>query len=442
MYIERIIEKELEEWRVLDDKKPLLIRGARQVGKSSTIKHFGQKFSNFVEVNFDENEVYADFFERHITPLEVCQQISAFLNKPIVPGKTLLFFDEIQLCPRAISSLRYFYEQMPDLHVIATGSLLEFALSDLPSFGVGRIRSLFMFPFSFNEFLGATGNNNYVTLIQQSTAAMPVFDAVHQKLIELFKKYIVIGGMPKAITTYVKTNDFRAVQRVLTDIVNSYNADFEKYKARIPAFRISSVLTEVVKRIGGKFSFADLTQTYNHGQISEVLNLLRMAGIIYPAIHSSATGLPLGAGLNYKKIKYLIFDTGIYLNILGLNLGEILLRNNVDFVNKGSLAELFVGIEILKHSSQDRYPELYYWHREARNADAEIDYLIQLHDTLWPIEVKAGKAGTMKSMALFLKEKPWKKGIKIALENFEESETLRTIPLYAVGNVFMEQDTF
>ncbi len=436
MYIDRNIEKELEEWRVLDDKKPLLIRGARQVGKSSTIRHFGKKFSNLIEVNFDENEVYASFFERHITPAEVCQQISAYLDKPIVAGKTLLFFDEIQLCPRAISSLRYFYEKMPDLHVIATGSLLEFALGELPSFGVGRIRSLYMYPFSFNEFLNATGNSNYLALIEKSTATQPIFETVHQKLIELFKKYIVIGGMPKAIVTYVKTNDLRAVQRALIDIVNSYHADFSKYKARVPEFRINGVLAEVVKRIGGKFSFSNLTQTYNHGQIKEALGLLRMAGLIYPATHSSASGLPVGAGLNPKKIKYLIFDTGIYLNLLGLNLGEILLSNNIDFVNKGSLAELFVGIEILKHSSQDKYPELYYWHREARNSEAEIDYLIQLNDTLWPIEVKAGKAGTMKSMALFLKEKPWKKGIKIALENFEESETLRTIPLYAVGNIF------
>jgi predicted AAA+ superfamily ATPase len=412
MYFFREIENELENWKNDPAKKPLLIRGARQVGKSSTIKHFGKKFQYFLEINFDANPEYNAIFEKYITPKEVCEELSIVTGNNIIEGKTLLFFDEIQLCPRAISSLRYFYEQMPSVHVIATGSLLEFALSDLPSFGVGRIHSIFMYPFSFKEFLRASENSKYIEVIQKASPTMPVFDLAHQKLKDLLKKFMIIGGMPEAVATYIKSRDLQKVQRVLSDIVNSYQTDFSKYKDKVPAFRVNTVLREVAKRIGSKFMYSDLTQQFKNEQIKESLELLRLAGLIYPSIHSSANGIPIGAEIEPKKTKYLIFDTGIYLNMLGLNLGEILLSDEVSFVNKGNIAELFVGIEIVKNAYQYVFPELYYWHRESRNSQAEVDYVIQKGEEIIPIEVKAGKSGA------------------------SEYEKIKVFPLYAVDNIF------
>ncbi|MGL4630388.1 MAG: ATP-binding protein [Leadbetterella sp.] len=433
MYIEREVEEELEKWRISDNRKPLLIRGARQVGKSSTIRNFGKKFTHFVEINFDANMEYGKVFEKQISPKEVCEELAILSGKKIIEQKTLLFLDEIQLCPRAISSLRYFYEQMPDLHVIATGSLLEFVLSDLPSFGVGRIHSIFMYPFSFFEFLHAIDQGQYVEVIKKASPTKPIFELGHQKLTELLKKFIIIGGMPEAVATYAKTQDLLKIQRVLEDIVNAYQTDFSKYKNRVPSVRISTVLNEVAKRTGTKFMYVDLTDKFKNEQIKEALELLRLAGLIYPTTHTSANGIPLGAEIDPKKVKYLLFDTGIYLNILGLNLGGILLSNDVDFVNKGNLAELFAGIELIKSNYQHKFPELYYWHRQAKSSQAEIDYVIQKNEAIVPLEIKASKSGAMKSMHLFLKEKNSSLGLRISLENFSEYGNIRVVPLYAVG---------
>lgn len=266
---------------------------------------------------------------------------------------------------------------MPDLHVIATGSLLEFVLSDLPSFGVGRIHSIFMYPFSFNEFLKALDQEQFVTLLKNSSYSNPIFDLAHQKLIELLKKFIIIGGMPEAVSSYVKTQDLLKVERVLSDIVNSYQTDFAKHNDKVPGFRINTVLNEVAKRVGSKFMYAGVTHQFKNEQIKEALELLRLSGLIYPTIHSSANGIPIAAEIDHKKTKYLLLDTGIYLNILVLCLGEILLSDEVSLANKGNIAELYVGIEIVKNAYQHKFPEWYYWHRESRNSQAEVDYVIQ-----------------------------------------------------------------
>jgi uncharacterized protein len=436
MYIKREIEIALENWKIFESKKPLLIRGARQVGKSTTIKKFGKSFQYFLEINFDANLEFAKIFEKNITPKEVCEELAIITGVRIVEGKTLVFFDEIQLAPRAISSLRYFYEQMPRLHVIATGSLLEFALADLPSFGIGRIHSLFMYPFSFQEFLMALGHEQYIQLLKNASVEKPIFDLAHQKLKEFLKKFMIIGGMPEAIATYVKSNDLLKVQRVLADIVNNYQTDFSNYKKRVPNFRINAVLNEVALRVGSKFKYVDLNTQFKNEQIKEALELLRMAGLIYPVVHTSANGVPLGAEVDHKKIKYLIFDTGIYLNMLGLNLSEILLADDVSFVNKGNIAELHVGLEITKNAFQHKAAELFYWHRESKNSQAEVDYVIQNNEEIIPVEVKAGKTGSMKSLHLFLKEKERAFGIRIAMENFSAFGNIKVYPLYALGNVF------
>jgi uncharacterized protein len=440
MYFERKIEKQLKNWREDLDKKPLLLRGARQVGKSSTVRNFASSFETFIEINFDFSPDYVSIFERSLDPEEICKEISFLTGKTIRPGKTLLFFDEIQLCPKAITSLRYFYERMPELHVIASGSLLEFALTNLPSFGVGRIRSVFMFPFSFSEFLQAIGQGQYNELIANASASQPIFDIAHQKLIEFFKLFIIVGGMPQAVATYAKTGNLLKVQKIVGDLVNTYQTDFAKYKARVPEYRVNLVLREVVSRVGQKFSYVDLTDKFNHSQIKETLSMLQMAGLIYSVVHTSANGLPIGAEANPKKTKYLILDTAIYMHILGYKSQEVLLSSDIDFVNKGALAELHTGIELVKAGFQYKLPELFYWHREEKNADAELDYLIQKNEQLLPIEVKAGKAGKMKSLHIFLKEKQWQKAIKVSLENFEEVGNVKTVPLYAVSAIVGEEE--
>ena len=351
---------------------------------------------------------------------------------PVIPGKTLLFFDEIQSCIPAISSLRFFYEKLPSLHLIAAGSLLEFALEALPSFGVGRVRTLFMYPFSFDEFLIAINETDLQEIKRKSSAVKPVNEVLHKKLISLLKRFLVLGGMPEVVAQYSQTQNITACRLIINDLLVSLKSDFTKYRKRVPPSRLSEVFNSVARQTGGKFVYANSSADSNHNQIKEALELLIMAGLVIPVTHSSANGIPLGIESNEKKRKMLIFDTGIFLHLLGLEISDVLFSDDFNLVNKGSLAELFAGLEIVKSESCFSQPQLFYWQREALNSNAEIDYLVQSGDLVIPVEVKAGTKGSMQSMFLFLEEKhrPW--GIRASLENFSSYDKIRVCPLYAL----------
>jgi predicted AAA+ superfamily ATPase len=438
MYLKRKVDQELLLWSKSNDRKPLLLRGARQVGKSTAIRALSAHFDHYLEVNFEEQKQVHNLFLGNLSPQDLCENLSLLYNIPIVPGKTLVFFDEIQACPNAISSLRFFYEKMPDLHLIAAGSLLEFALEELSSFGVGRVRSMFMYPFSFDEFLVA---NNESLLLEAKLKALPenpLTEPLHQKLLGYLKRFLIIGGMPEVVASYVGGKSMIDCQSVLDDLVISLKADFSKYKQKVPISRISEVFESVVQQSGGKFVFSKAATEANLKQIKVAIDLLIMAGLVYPVTHSSANGIPLGAESDPKKRKMLLFDTGIFQRLLGLNVAEVLISDQFSMINKGSLAELFVGLELLKSGSCYQQHSLFYWQREALNANAEIDYLIQKKQDLLPIEVKAGTKGSMQSLFLFLKEKNKSSGVRFSLENFAAYDQIRVFPLYAVSNLVNE----
>jgi predicted AAA+ superfamily ATPase len=241
MYIPRNIDRELAQWKGEKEAKPLLIRGARQVGKSTSVRHLAGQFEYFLEINFEEQRQVRRLFEGDLDPKLICENLSLLYNTPIIPGSTLLFFDEIQSCIPAISSLRFFYEKYPGLHVIAAGSLLEFALEEIPSFGVGRIRSLFIYPLSFDEYLGAIGETGLLVAKKRADAEKPMVEPLHQKLTGHVKRFLILGGMPEVLATLIQNNDLSACGRVLDDLVTALRTDFAKYKKRVPALRIAEV---------------------------------------------------------------------------------------------------------------------------------------------------------------------------------------------------------
>lgn len=435
MYLERNIDKELLNWKIEVERKPLLVRGARQVGKSSSIRKLGESFDSFLEVNFEEHRKVHSLFNGDLTPQALCDNLSLMFDMEILPGKTLLFFDEIQSCIPAISSLRFFHEKMPGLHVIAAGSLLEFALAETPSFGVGRIRSIYMYPLSFDEFLLGTGYVKLAEMKMRANPQNPLTLPIHEKILDLLKKFMILGGMPEVVKNYAEQNDLRACQSIQDDLVNSYRTDFSKYKDRVPSFRIMEVFESVVRQAGGKFVYKKASQDLNTLQIKESLNLLIMAGLVIPVTHTSANGIPMGAEVNPKKRKLLLLDTGIFQRLMQLDISELLFTDDFKLVNKGGIAEQFIGLEILKNASCYNQTELYYWHREALNSNAEIDYLIQKQNDIVPLEVKSGTKGSMNSMFIFLNEKKAKYGCRMSLENFAEYENIKVFPLYAYKNI-------
>lgn len=432
-YLHRDIEAYLSEWKVDSNRLPLLIRGARQVGKSSLVREFGKKFKYYIEVNLELNPAISQIFNQDLNPHRICDELSLMFNVPIEPGNTLLFIDEVQQSQAAISSLRFFYEQYSSLHVIAAGSLLEFALSDLPSFGVGRIRSVFLYPFSFHEYLLALNEKLLADAIKKANPLKPLPDLVHKKALGLFKRFVITGGMPKVVSEYASTSNLLKCQQILDDLIVSFRDDFAKYKTHLHPAMIREVFDSVVAQNGGKFVYNKATPDLNRIQVKTSLELLSMAGLIYPVTRTSANGIPLGAGSNSKFRKFILFDSGIFQRILGLNLSDLLLNDDFNSINKGYVAELCVGLELLK--STTKRSELYYWARESKNSQAEIDYLLQVGADIVPIEVKSGTKGSMQSLFLFLSEKNVPKGVRISEESFGTYDKVDVFPLYAVSNI-------
>lgn len=439
-YLHRKIDAQLLGWSKESKRKPLLVRGARQVGKSSAVRHLGSQFDYFVEINFNQRADVRLLFEKNMSPQEICENLSLLYNTPIIPGKTLLFFDEVQASIAAISSLRYFYEKYSELHLIAAGSLLEFALEKLPSFGVGRVRSMFVYPFSFEEFMIATGNKLLWEAIKKANAEKPLIEPIHNKALSLLKKSLILGGMPEVVSSFVEGKSMLDCMMVLDDLIISYRDDFSKYKKRVPSARISEVFDSVVQNASKQFQYTGAAEA-NLKQIKEALNLLIMAGIVIPVTHTSANGIPLGAEANPKKRKMLPLDTGLFQRLLGLNISDIILSDDFEAINKGAIAEIFVGLELKKSVSCYRQNELYFWKREEKNSNAEVDYLIQQGEDIIPIEVKSGNKGSMRSMHLFIEEKKPQHAIRCSTENFGSINNIIIMPLYSAGNIIALSDT-
>ena len=434
MYFKRNIDAGLLNWAKESNRKPLLLRGARQVGKTCSIREFSKSFRYFLEVNFESDSEVRSLFEKNLSPKEISRDLSVYYNVPVVPGETLVFFDEIQSCKNAISSLRFFHEQYPELHVVAAGSLLEFALSEIPSFGVGRIRSMFIYPFSFDEFLSAMGEEELLRVKNEASLISPLSDLLHEKLNRLLKEFLVLGGMPEVVMNYAVKKDINECQNVLNDLIISYKTDFSKYKKRVPPLRITEVFNSVAKQSGSKFIYSRTESKSDIQQIKTAAELLVMAGLVIPVTHSSSNGIPLGAEANLKKRKLLIFDTGILQRLLGLDIRNLLFQNDFDAINKGAIAEVFAGLEILKAMSCYEKNDLYFWQREAVSSSAEVDYVLQIKDKVIPVEVKSAKKGSMKSLYIFLEEKKSEYGVRLSMENFSSYKNVYVFPLYAAGN--------
>lgn len=449
-YFKRKIDSKLKAWKESNRRKPLLIRGARQIGKSSSIRNLGKEFNYYIEVNFELQKHMVALFEQETDVRGLCEKLSILCSIPIIEGETLLFLDEIQKSEAALKSLWAFREQMPGLHVVAAGSLLEFALKKLPSYGVGRVSSIFMYPMAYEEFLDAIGKGAWNDAVRAASPEKPLIAPLHEELVKAYRTFLMIGGMPASVRAWVETGNYRECAEELSDIQQSYYDDFSKYAAKVSPELLRSTLQSVVAQTGGKFVFSKVNGGYTINDVKTALGLLSDAGIIKPVRHTAANGLPLGAEVNEKFTKYLFLDSGLLLNILNLDFGRaqkvnelILAGSEEDLVNKGKLAELSVGWELVKAADFRHRYELHYWENLSNGATSEVDYVIPYDMKVLPIEVKAGTSGKMKSLRVFLQKKHLTLGIRTSLENFgklryEDADGIRHIdimPIYAIGRL-------
>ena len=434
----RIIDFHLDKWKTDPFRKPLLLRGARQVGKTYAVRRLGQQFKSFVEVNFERLEGAASIFEKDLVPERLILALSLLVKTPIIPGETLLFFDEVQEAPRAILALRYFYEEMPNLHVIAAGSLLEFAIAKV-GIPVGRISMLYMYPFSFLEYLVATGHNLIAREILDHRVGIPMEEFIHTKILDLLGEYLSIGGMPEAVARWVQTKDPASALNVLQQIAATYRQDFEKYARKAQVKYLEQLFRQIPHLVGKEFSYREIHGEYRKRELVPALELLERANIIHSIRHSSGQGIPIGAEVDFETFKVIYLDIGLCQAILGSDISIWFLHPLQGFENRGEIAEGFIGQELICYASPDSKAELHFWKRKEKNSAAEIDYLIQRGEQIIPIEVKSGHGNTLRSLRIFLDTHPKSTcAIRFSSLNYSLMNELDSRPLYAAASLAHE----
>jgi len=430
--MERDIYGWLKNWKPEKNRKPLIIRGARQVGKTWIVNHFGGlAFENHIEINFEYKPQMKSCFST-LDPREILQRIELSMNVDILPGKTLLFLDEIQECPEALKALRYFYEKLPELHVIAAGSLLEFVMdAEEISFPVGRVQNIHLFPLSFGEFLNSCGEHRLRKWLRNLATADDIPESIHGKCASLLRNYLYLGGMPEAVARWLEEGNFSKTDEIHQQLLQNYKHDFGKYGKRINFRLLEKVFTRIPTTVGGKFKYAHIDREVNARDVRNSLELLVNAHIIHKVYSSSGSGLPLAAHINEKFFKILFLDVGLLQSAMGIG-RETYLAENLLAVYKGLVGEQFVGQQLLSLGKHFEEPRLYYWQRGSKGSSAEVDYLWQKGENILPVEVKAGKTGTLKSLRIFLSEKSAPFGIRFSLHPLSFTDSVLSIPLYAV----------
>ncbi|QTA83954.1 DUF4143 [Desulfonema limicola] len=429
--LKRNIDDLLSAWKQSSTRQPLLVRGARQIGKTFSITNFGKnQFDNIVTINFEEHPEFTQCFTS-MDVSEIIEKISIISGMEIYPGKTLFFLDEIQECPSAIMSLRYFYEKMPELHVIGAGSLVEFALKS-PNFRmpVGRISSLSMEPMSFFEFLDAMSFQKlrqHLEKVDIQTGIEPVF---HEKLTMLLRKYLIIGGMPGLVSAYADNASPEQIKILQSSILQTYQADFAKYASTAQHKYLKDVFLAVPRLTGSQCKYSHINPHVQSRDIKNALNLLTDARCLHQVFHSSGMGIPLESQVNPKKFKLLFLDVGLMQRSLGLD-SRLMLEKDIMTINSGSVSEQFIGQQLMASINCYEDKKLYFWTREKKNSNAEVDYLTTLGSSVFPVEVKSGKTGTLKSLRIFLDEHPeCPFGIRFSMNELSMYDQVLSIPLY------------
>jgi predicted AAA+ superfamily ATPase len=435
MNFQRQLEQDLMAWKNRPGHMPLLLRGARQVGKTSLVQQFGKKnYLSVCEVNLELQPELAMCFD-DLNPTAILEKLSAYTSIRIIPGETLLFIDEIQEASNAIQALRYFKEKLPELDVIGAGSLLEFSLN-AESFRmpVGRVEFLYLKPLSFAEFLWARGAAPLSAAISKVTLNHPLPEVLHQKALGFIREYLVLGGMPAVLANYARLHEFAEAQREQLHLWATYRGDFGKYGSAATLPLLQQVFDKLPQLVAQQTKYSKIDPDVRSASLKRAINLLAQAGVLHQVVSTSAAGMPLNALLNEKKYKLLFLDVGMISARTQLS-AEILMRENLHLVHQGALCEQFVGQELLANQLPYVFPEIYYWSREQKNSHAEVDFVISIKDKIVPIEVKSGGSGWLKSMKIFLEEKNCPMGVRISERQLSLEGNILSIPLYMIAQL-------
>lgn len=404
----------LVHWLNSKARKPLIIRGARQVGKTWLIRDLAHSQDRrLLELNFEKRPEFESLFSSN-DPKEIIINIAAATGSKIDPSKSILFLDEIQAAPHLLEKLRWFAEDMPELPVIAAGSLLDFILAKHEfSMPVGRIGYLYLEPLSFEEFLDAVGLHELRSYVESYDWNMNIPEAIHSQLIKATKEYLIVGGMPAAVSSWITEKAPEVINQIHFDLLTTYRDDFAKYNGRLTIGRLEDIMSSVPRQLGQKFVYQDANPEVSTAPLKQALDLLSQARVCHRIVSTSANGLPLGAEIDERFLKVIMLDCGLCSASLGLSLHQLRSVSEISLINSGGMAEQLVGQLLRTITPAYLPPSLYYWQRGKKGAEAEVDYIIQYENQVIPIEVKAGTTGTLKSLHQFIKEKKKTTAVRI-----------------------------
>src|SRR3990167_2212858 len=453
--MQRYLMDKLKEWLIAPNRKPAVLRGARQVGKTWIVRELArQTGKKLIELNFEKQRSLAIHFESN-DPSTILLNLESALNQTIHPANSILFLDEIQAAPDLLAKLRWFYEDMPQLPVITAGSLLEFVLENHTfSMPVGRIQYFFIEPLGFEEFLLAKNATHLLLAIEKISIGKSFNTSLHNQANQLFKEFVTVGGMPEAVFTWIKTASLEAIAAVHNNLINTYQDDFTKYSGKLSIPHLEEALHAIPKLLTKKFIYSHVSPAARHESIKQALNLLLKARLCHKVQGVSANGIPLGAEVNAKIFKIILIDVGLASTMLGLKLHQFSNIEDILVINQGALAEQVVGQLLRLLSPCYVEPTLHYWNRELASSSAEIDYLIQDNQRLIPIEVKAGVEGKLRSLHQFISDKPWKLAIRfyagpVQCDHITSKTTtgdlndydLISLPFYLLGQLYRLLET-
>jgi uncharacterized protein len=433
--MKRTAEGVLAAWAAQKDRKPLVLRGARQTGKTWLVRQFGAQFrGDLAHVNLEREPDLAACFAPN-DPVAILGLLEARIRRTITPGKTVLFLDEIQAAPEILGKLRWFAEELPSLHVVAAGSLLDFALADhVFSMPVGRITFGHLEPMTFAEFLVAAGEERLLKAIRACTPDTGVSPALHPRLLELVRSYTLVGGMPAAVADWIESRSFARTAEIHRDLLHTIRDDFAKYKRGVHTARVAKVFAALPRLVGRKFQPSQVDADEKTLPLKDAFRMLSMARAVTPVRRTAANGIPLAAEVDDRYQKVCLLDVGLYAAQSGIDAAVVAGQPDLTLVNAGQLAEQLVGQELRACRPFNEEPALFTWVREAKNSNAEVDYVIQVGTRVVPVEVKAGATGKLRSLHMMVSEKKLDLAVRVSSAPLQRRQVATSLPVGAQRN--------
>ncbi|OGS18813.1 MAG: hypothetical protein A2219_00165 [Elusimicrobia bacterium RIFOXYA2_FULL_50_26] len=429
--MQRDIYKKLILWKNSKDRKPLLLQGARQTGKTYILKEFGKnEYEHLIYCNFEEDPGLEEFFRGNIDPHRIIEMLSLYKKQPVRPGADLIFFDEIQLSNNALNALKYFNEEAPLYHVVAAGSLLGVKLSVPKSFPVGKVTMLTLYPMTFHEFLPAAGEARYRELLENISEIEPLPVPIHEELITLLKKYYFVGGMPEAVAHYSRSGSLEEVRVIQDDIIKSYALDFAKHAAVSDIPKLSLIWDSIpvhLARENKKFIFSAISKSARAREYESALKWLQDAGLIHLAYAVETIQQPLNGFLDRSTFKVYAADVGLLGAMARIQPDILTQKHDLFTTYNGAFVENFTAQQLVASLQ----PHLYYWKSESKKA--EVDFLYEHSASIFPLEVKAGVNPKSKSLLSYDRHFHPKLLIRATLLNIKLHKHILDIPLYAIN---------